>query len=49
METFEDVVLDPFLEVFQDKKTKMYGIRDIDDHHDILNIRGSDALFTKKK
>lgn len=49
METFEDVVLDPFLEVFKDKKTKLWGIRDIDDHHAILNIRGSDALFTKKE
>lgn len=49
MEENGDLVLNPFLEVFKDEKTKLWGIRDIDDHHDILNIRGSDALFTKKE
>ena len=49
MEENGDLVLNPFLEVFKDEKTKLWGIRDIDDHHDILNIRGIDALFTKKE
>lgn len=49
MEENGDFLSEPFLEVFKDEKTKLWGIRDIDDHHDILNIRGSDALFTKKE
>ena len=39
-----------FLEVFRDEKTKLWGIRDIDEPREsILNIRGSNALFATKE
>ena len=49
MEENEEFMED-FLEVFRDEKTKLWGIRDIDEPREsTLNIRGSDALFTTKE
>ena len=48
MEEKEEFMED-FLEVFRDEKTKLWGIRDIDEPREsTLNIRGSDALFATK-
>lgn len=42
--------MENFLEVFRDEKTRLWGIRDIDEPREsILNIRGSDALFATKE